>query len=274
MMELTEAAVCSAQLDQAVSGKKIVNVIAAQSPHKFAWYYKDPEDYKDRLLGRRIQNAVSFGGMVELRADEIRVLFGEGVSIRYHQNNETPLTKHQLLITFEDNTAISASVVMYGGLWCFTEGEFDNPYYLIAKEKPSPLSEKFDLCYFKKLLSSTGTKSLSAKAFLATQQRIPGLGNGLIQDILFLAGIHPRRKMQTLSDEEFNKLYQELKQLLSKIIMMGGRDTEKDIFGNFGGYETILSKKTLDQPCRSCNTTLTKETYLGGSIYYCSTCQK
>jgi formamidopyrimidine-DNA glycosylase len=43
---------------------------------------------------------------------------------------------------------------------------------------------------------------LSAKAFLATEQRIPGLGNGVLQDILFTAGIHPKRKMAAISEEE------------------------------------------------------------------------
>lgn|GEM_PF-2077218 len=30
------------------------------------------------------------------------------------------------------------------------------------------------------------------KAFLATEQRIPGLGNGVLQDILWTARIHPK----------------------------------------------------------------------------------
>ncbi len=65
-------------------------------------------------------------------------------------------------------------------------------------EKPSPLSEKFDLEYFNSILSGTGTEKLSAKAVLATKQRIPGLGNGTLQDILFNAGIHPQKKHHLL----------------------------------------------------------------------------
>jgi formamidopyrimidine-DNA glycosylase len=29
---------------------------------------------------------------------------------------------------------------MYGGIWCFKDGQFDNKYYLIAQEKPFPLT--------------------------------------------------------------------------------------------------------------------------------------
>ncbi len=53
-----------------------------------------------------------------------------------------------------------------------------------------------------------------------------------------------------------------------------GRDTERDLFGNLGGYKTIMSKNTVDKPCPICNTTIKKEAYLGGSIYYCTSCQK
>jgi formamidopyrimidine-DNA glycosylase len=54
----------------------------------------------------------------------------------------------------------------------------------------------------------------------------------------------------------------------------GGRDTERDLFGCFGGYKTILSKNTVDTPCLVCGTVIKKEPFMGGSIYYCPGCQK
>jgi formamidopyrimidine-DNA glycosylase len=54
---------------------------------------------------------------------------------------------------------------------------------------------------------------------------------------------------------------------------MGGRDTEKDLFGNIGGYKTILSKNTFKNPCPHCGDAIVKETYLGGAVYFCPTCQ-
>ncbi len=54
----------------------------------------------------------------------------------------------------------------------------------------------------------------------------------------------------------------------------GGRDTELDLLGKPGGYQTILSKNTANKPCRVCGTIIRKEAYLGGSIYYCEKCQK
>jgi formamidopyrimidine-DNA glycosylase len=58
------------------------------------------------------------------------------------------------------------------------------------------------------------------------------------------------------------------------MIEQGGRDIEKDLFGNPGSYITKLSKNTANKPCKICGTTIIKEAYMGGSIYYCPKCQK
>ncbi|MCK9356230.1 MAG: endonuclease VIII, partial [Dehalococcoidia bacterium] len=38
--------------------------------------------------------------------------------------------------------------------------------------------------------------------------------------------------------------------------------------------KTILSRNTVGQPCPACGTSIQKEAYMGGSIYYCATCQR
>jgi formamidopyrimidine-DNA glycosylase len=118
------------------------------------------------------------------------------------------------------------------------------------------------------------TPKLSAKAFLATEQRVPGLGNGVLQDILWTARIHPKRKMATLSEKDVDAMFQAVKQVLAEMTAQGGRDTERDLFGHPGGYQTVLSRNTVDTPCPACGTIIRKEAYLGGAIYYCAGCQK
>lgn len=273
MIELPEAAVLAKQLNDSIHGKRIHNVTAAYSPHKFAWYHGDPQQYNDLLKGKRIGRAASYGGMVEIKTEDSVILFGDGVNLRFHAGGGKRPDKHQLLIEFEDDSAISASVQMYGGLWCFREGEFENPYYWLARDKPSPLSDKFDRTTFDGILSATGAERLSAKALLATEQRIPGLGNGVLQDILFRANIHPKRKVHTYSESDREALYDSIKFTLAEMVLQGGRDTERDLFGYPGRYRTVLSKYTLDKPCPVCGTIIRKEAYLGGSIYFCSGCQ-
>jgi formamidopyrimidine-DNA glycosylase len=209
---------------------------------------------------------------VEIKADDMILLIG--TPIRYHAEAEKLPKKHQLLLEFEDFTAMSCTIQMWGAMFCFKDGEnggFSD--YHKAKQTPSPLSEAFDRAFFDTLFDGNSGK-LSAKAFLATEQRIPGLGNGVLQDILFNAKIHPKRKINTLSENDKTTLFNSIKSTLAEMTFQGGRDTERDLFGCPGGYRTILSKNTVGKPCSFCGTEIKKEAYLGGSIYYCGGCQK
>lgn len=274
MIELPEAVSLARQVNDTLSGKRVSSVISQHTPHKLAWYYGEPADYTSLLAGRTVGPASALGSMVEVALGEARLLFSEGAGLRFHGKNEPRPERHQLLIEFAGGTALSASVQMYGGVGCFIDGSLDNPYYRMAKEKPSPLTAGFSASYFSAMVSAPSVQKLSLKAFLATEQRIPGLGNGVLQDILFNAKMHPKKKVNTLSGEEQSRLFDSVKDTLGKMASLGGRDTELDLFGRSGGYRTLLSKNTSGKPCRSCGTAIKKEAYLGGSIYYCEYCQR
>ena len=175
-------------------------------------------------------------------------------------------------MTFTDGAALSATVSMYGQLTCFT-GDFDNPYYRVARTRPSPLSPDFDADHVSGLLGQPGVDKLSVKAFLATEQRIPGLGNGVLQDICWTARLHPRRKVGTLDDEARRELLAAVTSVLRAMTDAGGRDTESDLFGQPGGYPTVMSRLHLGEPCPRCGSEIAKQAYLGGRIYFCGGCQ-
>lgn len=204
--------------------------------------------------------------------DDVRLVFSDGTNLRYFDPGEKLPAKHQLHIGFEDGSSLICSVQMYGSLWALKEGQTEK-YNECARSRINPLSDGFNENYFESLFAEQDRK-LSVKAFLATNQRIPGLGNGVLQDILFNARIHPKRKMNSLSDDEFGTLYRSVKSTLAEMTAKGGRDTEKDLFGRSGGYSTILSGKTLGSPCHVCGETIMREAYLGGKIYYCPHCQR
>lgn len=274
MLELPEVTVLAQQLNENVYGKKVANVIVLQSPHKLAWFCEDPQKYSELLTGKSIGQAAGYGAMLEIKVEDAVLVFSDGVNLRFHRENEKRPQKHQLLLEFDDLSALSASVQMYGGLWAFRNGEFDNIYYQQAKEKPSPLTDRFDKIYFNELFSKPEVQKLSVKAFLATEQRIPGLGNGVLQDILFNAKIHPRRKLNSLTETELDLLFNSVKNTLTEMTVQGGRDTEKDLFGSLGGYRTKLSKKSIHEPCPICGSMIKKQSYMGGSIYFCEGCQE
>jgi len=272
MLEIPEAQTIARQLRETVIGKTITEAVAASSPHGFAWYFGDPSLYGQMLNGNEITGAAAYGGRPEIWAGDMRVSFGDGVNVRYFSASAKHPEKHQLLLKLDDGDAIICSVQMYGGLWAFQDGMKDDFYYNVAKDKPSPLSAEFDIAWFESLLTED-TKKLPAKAFLATEQRIPGLGNGVLQDILWRAKIHPKQKMSTLSADRFEALYDTVKRLLFDMTDKNGRDTEKDLFGRSGGFITTMSRKNDGMPCPVCGDLIRRMAYMGGNVYVCEGCQ-
>ncbi len=273
MIEIPEAYAISAQITKTLSGRTVSSVIAGKSPHKFCWFAGDPAAYDSMLSGKTISNARYYGCYVEIELENYRLNIRDGVSLQYFAPGAKLPEKHQLLIKLDDGSAIVGRVQMYGGISAFAAGELEDPYYTVAMEKPDPLSDAFDRSYFDSLLSADGVKKLSAKAFLATEQRIPGIGNGALQDILWRAKINPKSKLSALDESEKTAMFDSTKNLLHKMAELGGRDTEKDFFGQPGGYVTVMSKNNRALTCPACGGGVTKEAYLGGSVYYCANCQ-
>jgi formamidopyrimidine-DNA glycosylase len=271
MLELPEAVVIAGQINETLPGKQILTAVANQTAHAFAWYTGDPACYNALLSGNTIGSATAYGGEVEIQAgDKVLVISN---APRYLGAGEKRPAKHQLLLEFVDETALSVTIQMWGCLFCYNPGESSG---LVddtrARQAPSPLSDAFDQAYFDGLFDEQ-TGKLSAKEFLATKQRIPGLGNGVLQDILWTARIHPRRKMASLPEDETGAMYRSLKTVLHEMAACGGRDTERDLFGCPGGYKTILSKNTVGKPCPACGAIIKKEPFMGGAIYFCPGCQ-
>ncbi len=274
MIELPEAITMAKNLNSSIKGRRITEVIAAQNHHGFAWYFGDPAGYEDLLVDRIMESASCFGGFVELNIGDSKLTFQDGANVRLLPKGAKPPEKHQLYLKFDDGTSIVTTIQMYAAIMAFPASlDYDNSYYLTAKASISPLDKKFDEIFFGKLVSDAPPK-LSVKGLLATEQRIPGLGNGCLQDILWNAEINPKSKVHSLSDTELETLFKSVKSTLKDMTDNGGRNTEKNLFGEAGGYQSILSAKTKDYPCIRCGGVITKKAYMGGNVYYCEKCQK
>ena len=276
MIELPETYVLADQIGGALVGKTVMNVMANAHPHGFAWFSGDPAEYHAKLAGKKITGAnpgtgYTCGGNTEIICEDMLLVMS--TPIKYHAAGDKLPARHQLLIEFEDFSHMSCTVQMWGAMFCYKTDENGLPGGYTVNKAPTPLEEAFDEAYFDGL-RRRAKPNLSAKAFLATEQRIPGLGNGVLQDILFNAGIHPKTKLEKLPDSELGKLYASLKSTLLDMTARGGRDTERDLFGCKGGYKTLLAAGTLNSPCPGCGGGLVREAYMGGNVYFCPVCQK
>ncbi|GAA3803195.1 DNA-formamidopyrimidine glycosylase family protein [Cellulomonas soli] len=274
MIELPEAVTFAAGLDAALSGRVLVDVRAGTTPHRFASFSGDPGSYGERLTGRVVVGAAAYGGLVLLDVgDGERLALFDGAYPRLHAPGAQVPGRHQLRLDLDDGSVVTVTVQMYGGLHLVGPDE-PNRFLAAALAAPSPLSSAFDDAWVAGLWAQPGVERGSVKAFLATQQRIPGLGNGVLQDICWNAGLHPRHAVATLDAAARADLVDTVRSTLAAMVAGGGRDTEKGLSGEPGGYRTVLSRRTLELPCPRCGGRIVKETYLGGGVYFCTGCQE
>lgn len=280
-MNLAEKHVVCRQLQDVVVGKTITKAIVNQNPHTFVWFALEASQmyctgeannhvalgYEPLLTGMKIENAAVIGGRLYLFIGT-RAL-GVGFTPRYHAKGDKLPKRHQLLLMFEDESCLSFTGALGGAMFFLNIG----PGWATEGNFPSVLSDDFSLDFFLQLIRDTELRSLSVKAFLATKNRIPGLDNTILHEILWEAEVNPKSKMAALHEADYTRIYYAIKKVFPEVIENGGLDTQKDIFNHLGGYVTKASKNTLGKPCARCGGTIVKESYLGGVVYYCSQCQ-
>ena len=125
-----------------------------------------------------------------------------------------------------------------------------------------------------RLFETEKSEKLSLKAFLATEQRIPGLGNGTLQDILWTAELHPKAKVDSLSSDDRQRLLNSIKNVLKNMADNGGRETERDLFGKAGEYTTKIGRTTYGAPSALDEAEGLRERIIWGKIYFCPKCQR
>lgn len=270
MIELPESRTMAKQINEQLTGKIISSIEVLYTPHRFAFFKGDMDQYESLLEGQKVAGASSYGGTVQIDCEDSMIAFADGAYPKFYANEKKFPKKHQFAIHFDDETALFVSIQMYGEIFIYPKGKCDDGYYCSSSSKPDPLSDDFTFEYFEGLFQSIN-KRVTAKAFLATEQRIPGLGNGVLQDILWDAGIDPRCVVEY---EDLKPLYMSVRKLLKQMVEAGGRDTEKTLLGEKGGYVTQLSKNSLFEPCMKCGNEIHKASYMGGTIYFCECCQK
>lgn len=275
MIELPEASVIAQQMSQELQGKRIESGNRGNVSHKFAFYSRPPEEYASILGGRTMGEAVDHGSCIlaSVEPDYVLGLGGGGERILFHQNESTLPKKHHLMLRFGDGTYLTVTVQGWGSALLLDRSQLAAHPYLGAPGV-SPLSDAFTLEYFEGLFEELEKgNSKSVKFFFISKPGIWGVGNGYLQDILFRAGVHPRRRAVDVDAEERRALYGATRETLQQAVDLGGRDTEKDLYNRPGGYLRILDSKSVGQPCIECETSIEKIQYLGGACYFCPRCQ-
>lgn len=274
MIEMPEAMTIARQMDETLTGKTFRHFERGSLVHKFLWLNKSAEEYDAFLAGKQVTDARSYGRSIFLYVGETHLLcFAElGGRILYHQQGEDLPVKYHLRWDFTDNTSMTFNMQMWGFVGLLEKSELSSPRY--ADVGVPPLSEDFTIECFNQLLEVYPEKKHKGiKGFLVTSKYVFGIGNGYLQDILFKAKIHPKRKIPTLTEGERSSLYTAIQNTMEEAIRLNGRDEEYDLFDHPGGYSRLMGNQTVGTPCPVCGTKIEKIAYLGGACYLCPNCQ-
>lgn len=145
---------------------------------------------------------------------------------------------------------------------------------LIASLGPEPLTDDFSARH---LFDLSRNKKAAIKSFIMDSKVVVGVGNIYASEALFRAGIHPKRAAGKVSRPRYERLANEIVEVLTEAIAQGGT-TLKDFVGGDGkpGYfqQTLAVYGREGKPCINCGTAI-KSVVLGQrSTYFCPQCQK
>lgn len=275
MMELPEAVAMAEQMNAELRGKRIASAERENSPHKWVFYNRPRAEYERLLPGKRVGEARAEASHVDVRLTPgLTLQLGDGGErIFLHAEGAKLPAKYHLLLRFDDGTALTVTVQGWGAVRLLDDAQLRRERAR-QKDAISAIDPALTYARFKQVLADyEAARDKPVKAFFINRPRIVGIGNGYLQDILFRAGIHPRRKVRGIPAAGRRKLYHAMRKVLAEAIAKGGRDDELDLFGHPGRYVRTLDRRAKGKPCPNCHATIEKIQFLGGACYLCPTCQ-
>jgi len=140
-------------------------------------------------------------------------------------------------------------------------------------EAPGTEPLEVELERFVKLFRGRNTPIKSA---LLNQKLLSGVGNIYADESLFRAGVRPRRKARSLTQEQLRKLFLAVQTVLKEAIAAGGSSISDyvDADGEAGFFQIqhrVYGRE--GQPCLVCKTPIKRIVLAGRSSHYCSKCQ-
>lgn len=271
-VELPEAITLARQMNAVLKRKKIAEVHLDKRSDSLVrqGFINLP---KINLAGRIVKQVTSKGKWIYLRlVPDLYLLFAleTGGKFLFHSKEEPPPEHYHVMLCFANGSSLTEHIVGWG--WAKAAYDPESERYP-GKLGLSPVDgEKFKYEKFCRILDEGGKKNI--KFILLEQNKIAGIGNGYLQDILFRACLRPDRKVGDLTGTERLSLYNAIRSVLGEAVRLGGSELECDLYNCPGRYRRILGEFRLGKPCPNCGTEIEKVRVQGSSSYICPSCQK
>ncbi|MEC6986919.1 MAG: bifunctional DNA-formamidopyrimidine glycosylase/DNA-(apurinic or apyrimidinic site) lyase [Pseudomonadota bacterium] len=185
--------------------------------------------------------------------------------------------KYNRVIFFLQNNQklIYNDVRKFGFIKLFNTKKFEENFHL-KNLGPEPLGKRWNSVYFKNYIQG---RKRTIKDILMDQRFISGLGNIYVNEVLFLSGIKPTRKVIKLKNIEIDRLILNIKKTLKIAIRLGGSSI-KDFSssdgkgGNFQQLFKVYGRKGELCSNVDCNAIIERIIISNRSSFFCKKCQK
>jgi formamidopyrimidine-DNA glycosylase len=278
-IELPEAKILAEQMNKELGGKHVKSYLLrdCEKLQRMGMINKDTKAF-DQLVGREIESVLSRGNVIRVKLGKgMNLILGPeyGGEVFYHENGKEVTGKFHLKADFDDGTALTVRLTSMGIIQALRDSNLEQSYVFrrdFNMKVPSPIEEAFVFERFSALLDG---KDKALKSVLVGKDSIVvGLSNSAFQDILYRAGLHPKRKASELSEDERLSLYDAIKLVMEERIRLNGKNQVLDLYGNQGSYTPAMGPNMKNQACPTCATPIEKLSIGGGDVYFCSKCQK
>ena len=138
---------------------------------------------------------------------------------------------------------------------------------------PDPLATPPDA---DQLLEIARGAKVAVKVFLLDQKRIAGIGNIYASEILFRAGVDPRRRAGGLTRNEWQAVAREIPAVLGEACERMGTTFSmyRTLWNEPGTYgERLLVYDRAGKPCQRCGSPIRRLVQGQRSTYFCPSCQ-
>lgn len=147
----------------------------------------------------------------------------------------------------------------------------------LEKLGPEPLDKSFTYKKFKERISIKPNGKI--KTVLMNQEIISGIGNIYSDEILWLSGIHPEKRVKDIDGKKIKLMYKEIGKVLKKSINVGG-DSMSDYRnpdgkkGNYQKSHKVYRKTGEKCSMKGCKGIIRRIKVGGRSAHYCDHHQK
>lgn len=156
----------------------------------------------------------------------------------------------------------------FGRIWLVERSE-----QVTGKLGPEPLTWDFTP---EILTERVRKRRIAVKALLLDQTAIAGLGNIYADEALFVARIHPLRRAASLTDDEIERLYAAIREVLQQAVGKRGttlRDYQAPYSGKGAYQEELRVYQQTNRPCPRCGTAIQRIRVTQRSTHFCPSCQ-